>query len=107
MAVRVFKERKALVLQWDAGEYDGPVTIRNESDDDVSETKLEANPGYAAVTFPLEYSGSFHATVQDITGKTIDEGDITVGDVPETPVEEEPVEEEPVEEEPVEEEAAE
>lgn len=90
MAVRVFKERKALVLQWDVGEYDGPVTIRNESADDISETKLESNPGYAAVTFPLEYSGSFHSTVQDITGKTIDEGDVSVG---EEPAAEEPVEE--------------
>lgn len=99
MTVQVHSERKALVLQWEPGEYDGPVTIRNESADDVSETKLESNPGYAAVTFPAGYSGSFHATVQDLTGRTLDEGDVTVGDVAEGPVVEEPAAEEPVAEE--------
>lgn len=79
MAVEVYKDRKALVLQWETGDYEGPVTIRTESDDDVSETQLVGNAGHAAVTFPLEHSGSFHASVLDVLGNVIDEGDVEVG----------------------------
>ena len=78
MAVEVFKERKALVLQWEQGDYEGPVTIRTESEDDVSSTELVSNAGYAAVSFPLEYAGAFHASVLDDEGNVIDEGDVSV-----------------------------
>lgn len=76
--VEVFKERKALVLQWDAGEYEGPVTIEtaNMADlSDISSTNLVSNPGYAAVSFPLEHTGSFNARVLDVDGNVIDEGE--------------------------------
>ncbi len=81
MAVSVFKERKALVLQWDAGDYEGPTTIEtvNVADiADISSTELVANPGFAAVSFPLEYEGSFTATVKDADGNVIDKGEINV-----------------------------
>ena len=78
MGVQVYKERKALVLQWDAGDYEGPVTIKTESADDVSSTELVSNPGYASVSFPLEYAGDFHATVSDAEGNVLDEGDVSV-----------------------------
>jgi hypothetical protein len=76
--VEVFKERKALVLQWDAGEYAGPVTIEtvNMADlSDFSSTALVSNPGYAAVSFPLEYTGSFNVKVRDADGNVLDEGE--------------------------------
>ena len=81
MTVTVFKERKALVLQWDAGEYEGPVeivTVNADDGDDVSSTNLVSNAGYAAVSFPLEHSGSFHAAVRDADGNVLDEGDVEV-----------------------------
>jgi hypothetical protein len=76
--VEVFKERKALVLQWDTGEYEGPVTIEtvNMADlSDFSSTALVSNPGFAAVSFPLEYTGSFNVRVLDVDGNVLDEGE--------------------------------
>jgi hypothetical protein len=81
MAVTVFKERKALVLQWDAGEYEGPVeivTVNAEDGDDVSSTNLTSNAGYAAVSFPLDHTGGFHAAIKDVDGNVLDEGDVEV-----------------------------
>jgi hypothetical protein len=84
MAVKIYKERKALVLQWTAGEYEGPVLINTESEADaegqstVSSTRIEQNAGFAAVTFPLEYTGKFKATVVDNENNVIDEGNVTV-----------------------------
>lgn len=81
MTVQVYKDRKALVLQWETGDYEGPVeihTVNASDEEDVSSTKLYSNPGYAAVTFPNEYSGSFHATVTDEDGGVLDEGDVEV-----------------------------
>ena len=83
MSVSVYKERKALVLQWDAGdEYDGAVTIEttNSADlSDVSSTELVSNPGFAAVSFPLEYVGSMQVRVlANIGGFVIDEGEVDV-----------------------------
>lgn len=76
--VEVFKERKALVLKWDAGSYVGPVTIEtvNMADlSDFSSTALVSNPGYAAVSFPLNYTGSFNVKVRDADGNVLDEGE--------------------------------
>jgi hypothetical protein len=78
MAVEAYKDRKAVVLQWEAGDYDGPVTIRTESGSDVSETNLVSNAGFGAVTFPLEHSGSFNASIVDSDGNVIDEGHVEV-----------------------------
>lgn len=78
MSVEVFSERKALVLQWEAGDYEGPVTIKTESDNDVSSTELVSNPGYAAVSFPLEHTGSFEVQVVDPDGNVIDYGAVEV-----------------------------
>lgn len=78
MAVKVFKERKALVLQWNAGEYAGPVLIATESEDDVSSTRVETNPGFAAVTFPLEYAGKTNVTVYDSENNVIDKGSVSI-----------------------------
>ena len=78
MTVEVFTERKALVLQWDPGSYEGPVeivTVNANDGDDVSSTELVSNPGYAAVSFPLEHSGSFNASVVDADGNVLDESE--------------------------------
>lgn len=80
MAVEVFSERKAVVVSWDQGEYDGPVSLSltNPESGDVSSTELVANPGYAAVTYPAEYSGSTDVVVHDDEGNELDSGTITV-----------------------------
>jgi hypothetical protein len=84
MAVTIYKERKALVLRWLPGEYEGPILINTESEADedgqstVSSTRIEQNVGYAPVTFPLEYTGKFTATVVDNENNVIDEGKVTV-----------------------------
>lgn len=79
--LQVYKERKAVVLQWDAGDYEGPVTIEtaNAADlSDVSSTELVSNPGFAAVSFPLDHAGGFQARVLDADGNVIDEGEVDV-----------------------------
>lgn len=81
MAVEVFSERKALVLEWMRGDYEGPVRIEtaNVADlSDVSSTELVSNQGFAAVSFPAEYSGSFTARILDADGNVLDEGEIDV-----------------------------
>lgn len=81
MAVEVFSERKAVVLSWIAGEYTGPVSLHltNPDTGEVSSTELVTNPGYAAVTYPADYSGTTDVTVIDDSGNVLDEGSITVG----------------------------
>ena len=79
--LEVYKERKAVVLEWDAGDYEGPVTIEtaNAADlSDISSTELVSNPGFAAVSFPLEHVGAFQARVLDADGNVIDEGEVDV-----------------------------
>lgn len=79
MAVEIYSDRKAVVLKWDEGDYEGPVTVRCEGENgDVSETKLEQNAGYAAVTFPSDYSGGGSVTVLDSEGNVLDEGTYSV-----------------------------
>jgi len=79
--VQAYKERKALVLQWDKNGYDGPVTIQtiNAADiSDISSTELVSNPGFAAVSFPLDYVGAFQVRVIDGEGNEIDNGELDV-----------------------------
>jgi hypothetical protein len=81
--VSVFKDRKAVVLQWDVGDYEGPVTIRTSNPGnikDVSSTELVSNPGYAAVSVPLDYEGAFNAEIVDDLGNVIDGPDEIVVD---------------------------
>lgn len=81
MSVEVYKDRKAVVLQWEAGDYEGPVTIEtaNVADlSDVSSTELVANPGFAAVSFPLDYEGEFNVSVRQAGGPEIDSGTVAV-----------------------------
>jgi hypothetical protein len=76
--VSEYKDRKAVVLQWDAGDYDGPVSIHLSSTDDVSSTELVSNPGFAAVTYPLDHVGGSKVEVFDQDGNLLDEGEISV-----------------------------
>lgn len=78
MAVKLYKKRKAVVVEWDPGEYVGPVQLTTETETDVSSTWIEQNVGYAAVTFPIKYTGKFRAVIQDNEHKLIDQGHITV-----------------------------
>lgn len=76
--VSEYKDRKAVVLQWDAGDYDGPVKLVLTSTNDISSTELVSNPGYAAVTYPLEHKGGSKVEVFDDAGNLLDEGEISV-----------------------------
>lgn len=79
--VQTYKERKAVVLQWDKGTYEGPVSIEtvNLADlSDISSTELVSNQGYAAVSFPLDYAGGFSARILDSEDHEIDKGDVDV-----------------------------
>lgn len=76
--VSEYKERKAVVLQWDAGEYEGPVKLVLTSTDDISSTELVSNPGFAAVTYPLDHVGGSKVEVFDDAGNLLDEGEISV-----------------------------
>ena len=77
----IYKERKAVVVGWDTGEYDGPVSIKtsNPGDaEDVSGTELVGNPGFAALTYPLDFVGASHVAVFTSDGSLLDEFEIQV-----------------------------
>ncbi len=78
MAVKLYKQRKAVVVSWDPGEYVGPILITTETEEDSSSTRMEQNEGYAAVTFPMKYTGKFRAIVFDNENNVIDQGNVTV-----------------------------
>jgi len=59
----IYKERWAVVVEYDKGDYEGPVSIKTSSGDDQSGTELVSNPGFAALTFPLGYSGTCQVEV--------------------------------------------
>lgn len=76
----VYKDRKAVVVFWEKGDYEGPVKIStsNVADlSDISGTNLDSNQGYAALTYPLDYVG---ATNVKVTGgdEVLDEFEIDV-----------------------------
>lgn len=77
----VYKDRKAVVVFWDKGDYDGPVQIQtsNLADlSDISGTNLDSNQGYAALTYPLDYTGATHVVVKGAADEVLDEFDIDV-----------------------------
>jgi len=76
----VYKERQAVVVFWDKGDYEGPVSITTSNPDDPdnpSGTNLDNNQGYAALTYPLDYTGSTHVVVKG-GDAVLDEFDIQV-----------------------------
>jgi hypothetical protein len=76
----VYKDRQAVVVFWEKGDYEGPVQIQtsNLADlSDVSGTNLDNNQGYAALTYPLDYTGATRVTVKG-GDEVLDEFDIDV-----------------------------
>lgn len=76
----VYKDRKAVVVFWDKGDYEGPVSITTTNSGDLSDisgTNLDTNQGYAALTYPLDYTGGSHVVVKG-GDQTLDEFDIDV-----------------------------
>ena len=76
----VYKDRKAVVVFWDKGDYEGPVDIETSNLADlshVSGTNVASNQGYAALTYPLDYSGGTHVVVKG-GDEVLDEFDIDV-----------------------------
>lgn len=74
----IYKERKAVVVEWEKDDYIGPVSIKTSSaDGKPSGTELIGNPGFAALSYPLDHSGTTH--VQVFGGdELLDEFDIVV-----------------------------
>lgn len=63
----VYKDRKAVVVFWDKGDYEGPVkitTVNSANIEDISGTNMDTNQGYAALTYPLDYVGATQVTVK-------------------------------------------
>ena len=53
----LYKERQAVVVFWEKGDYEGPVQIQTSNLADLSDlsgTNLDNNQGYAALTYPLD-----------------------------------------------------
>jgi len=76
----IYKDRQAVVVFWEKGDYEGPVQIQtsNVADlSDVSGTNLDSNQGYAALTYPLDYTGATHVVVKG-GDEVLDEFDIEV-----------------------------
>lgn len=74
----VHSQRKAVVIEYDKGDYEGPVKIKTSSGDDVSSTHLESNQGFAALTYPIGHTGTTAVVVETETGDVLDEFDIEV-----------------------------
>lgn len=75
----VHSQRKAVVIEYDQGDYEGPVKIKTSNPDDPdnpSGTNLDSNQGFAALTFPVDHSGTVHVVVEDNAGNVLDEFDI-------------------------------
>lgn len=71
-------DRKAVEILWDTSLVQGEtVSIKTESDDDVSGRNDVANDGRATLTYPYDFTGTTHVTVTGSDGG-VDEGDISV-----------------------------
>lgn len=74
----IHSTRKAVVVEYDTGDYEGPVSIKTSSGDDQSSTNLDTNQGFAALTYPSDHTGSTHVVVETPEGEVLDEFDIEV-----------------------------
>ena len=74
----VHSQRKAVVIEYATGDYEGPVRIHTFSGNDQSSTNLDSNPGYAALTYPLEYTGTSTVEVKTADGDDLDAFEIEV-----------------------------
>lgn len=74
----IHSTRKAVVVEWDPGDYEGPVSLKTSSGDDTSGTNLDSNQGFAALTYPSDHTGSTHVVVETENGDVLDEFDIEV-----------------------------
>ena len=74
----VHSQRKAVVIEWATGDYEGPVRIHTFSGDDQSSTNLDSNQGFAALTFPLDYTGTCTVEVKTADGDDLDAFEIEV-----------------------------
>ena len=78
MAVELSFDRKAVEITWDQMAVVGDtVSIKTESDDDVSGRDDVKNDGRATLTYPKDFKGTTHVTVTGSEGG-VDEGDISV-----------------------------
>lgn len=81
MAVAVSYDRRAILVTWDKGDYDGDVQLffTNPGDlSDISNTDARANDGEGVATVPKNYVGQIKVEVKTLDGEVIDEGEIEV-----------------------------
>ena len=74
----VHSQRKAVVIEYATGEYEGPVQVHTSAGDDRSSTNLDSNQGFAALTFPLDYTGTCSVKVVTADGVDLDTFEIEV-----------------------------
>ena len=79
MAVEVNVERKGVEVTWDAGDYDGEVTIVATGDaGDKHNTRSMKNDGKALLAYPADFKGMSSVQVLTEEDVVLDEGDIEV-----------------------------
>ena len=74
----IYKDRKAVVVSWETGYYEGPVRLVTSNEEGNSGTNLDSNAGYAALTYPPDWKGETHVVVYDNESNVLDEFDIKV-----------------------------
>lgn len=79
MSVSLNTQRKGVSITWDAGDYDGDVTIVATGEQgDVHNKAPVANSGEAGLFYPADFSGSSDVEVKDADGNVLDSGTISV-----------------------------
>lgn len=79
--VAVSYDRKAILVTWDPGDYEGEVALyfTNPSDSsDVSNTDARDNDGEAVATVPATFIGAILCEVRDSDGNVIDSGTLSI-----------------------------
>lgn len=79
MAVSLNTQRKGVSITWDAGDYDGLVTIVATGEEgDVHNKAPVPNSGEGGLFYPSDFSGSSEIEVKDADGNVLDSGAISV-----------------------------
>ena len=81
MTVAINVERKAVEVSWDSeASLATPVTVYAQGEGGEWHNTAEMpNDGFAALSYPADFTGSSLVEVRDGDGNVIDSGTITVG----------------------------
>jgi hypothetical protein len=73
MAVEKDSSRKAVTIKWDKDAIVGDlvdITVEHVADGDLTTRQLLPNDGQAVITYPVEFNGISHITVEGRRGET-------------------------------------